>query len=1200
MRRYRLPSRAVRAIALPAALLASLSGLTAAPHQASPAKASAEAPPPAPTERQAVEAARRSGTRVEVLSLRTETRQVFADPGGGFTSETAALPERVRRGGGWADVDTTLRFAGDGTVRPVATPLDLAFSGGGTVPLASIGEGGRSVAMSWPGGLPRPVLEAGTATYPSVLPGVDLKVTASVLGFSEVLVVKTREAAANPALARLRFATRGAGVSVRRSPAGGLSAVTEGGETVFHAPAPRMWDSSGISAEAPSVARPSASRSSGTASPEAGSSGAGSSAAGISGTKSSGTGFLGTGPRPGGRQALLGVEATPDEVVLTPDARLLTGANVTYPVYIDPQWSGSKQAWTYVDRAFPNQEYWNSSHMPEAGNYGSGIKRSFFRMDSNNVNGKHILKATFRITQAKSWGCTSSPQAVQLWLTSGISSSTTWNHQPSWSDWQDSVSSDAGYNSSCPDKGIEFDVTATIAKAAKSGWPNTTFGLKDYDDTGSSTWGWKGFGNAPKLVVDYNTPPAAPSGVGTYPATPCVTGAGRPAVNAGDAESPISLKAKIYDPDKANDGVRAEFAFHHYNTTTAVWDDVTATLPGGGKTAYKYTTAATDHSIKLSGLVTGQSYSYKVKAYDGTDSSAWSPWCEFTVDTVDPATLPKITSADYPGDTPDDWRGGVGGAGAFTFAPGDGETDVTAFRFALDDPSLATPATQVAIPAGQTSVTVPVAPRHDWLNALYVFPVDRAGNVGKIPAVHSFYVRAGADPVGLWRLDETAGTTAGDSAAAPHPVTLAGDTAWTGGRVNGAARLNGSTGYGSTAEPVVRTDRGLTVSAWVRLTAKTVNSSVLSQSGDRNSGFQLYYSSTYNRWIFGKYATDVDGTALSRAISDTEPQLGVWTHLTGVYDAPAKQVRLYVNGTLQQTAAAFPYTPWNTNGPLQVGRTKWEGGFHENFAGDVDDVRVWDRILSDDPRTVNDPMLGNEIAAMAKQPPAQLGLWRLDEGTGTTAADSSGYGRNATLAGGASWSDDGFDGAAVLHLNGTTAYASTTSAPVRTDHSFTVTARMRLTGDETCAMPVHTLTAVGQDGARNSGFYLGYRTFTENGATVYRWSFSTAGNDTDSFTMTHARSVETVGCSTLDTWTLLVGVYDEVAKELRLYVNGQLADVRPFTAWNAGGALQIGRVRNKGAYVDHFAGDVDDVHAFAGTLTDRQVLNLAMGLPLDG
>ncbi|GII54061.1 hypothetical protein Pth03_24500 [Planotetraspora thailandica] len=1156
---------------LMAVVMAGVTGAVSIGPGASPAwAATARAEPPAEpgsSEEQAVALARTSGHRVEVLPLRTENRQVFANADGSFTSETAALPERVRQGAGWADVDTTLRFAPDGTVRPAATPLSMTFSGGGTEPLATIADGGRSVATTWPGTLPRPVLDGDTATYPSVLPGVDLQVTASVLGYSEVLVVKSHEAAVNPALAKLRFGTRGTGVAVRETDDGGLSAEAPDGSAVFHAPAPRMWDSSG-SASALRPAPPSAPGSA----PEA---------------------------VPYGRQAVMGVEATKDAVVLAPDAGLLNGPSTVYPVYIDPQWSGSKQAWTYVDRAYPDQEYWNSTHTPEAGNYGSGLKRSFFRMDSDNVNGKHILKATFRITQNKSWGCTDSPQAVQLWLTGGITKSTNWSHQPSWMDMLDSVSSDAGYSSSCPAKGIEFDVTGTIVKAAKGGWPNTTFGLRDYDDTGSSTWGWKGFSNAPKLVVDYNTPPAAPSGVGTYPGTPCVTGAGRPYVNAGDAQSPLQLKAKIYDPDKANDGVRAEFVMNHFNTATGTWEEITSTLPGGGKTAYKYTTAATDHSITLTSLADGETYSYKVKAYDGTDSSAWSAWCEFTVDTVDPATLPEVSSADYPAGTPDDWRGGVGSAGAFTFAPGGGETDLSAFRFALDDPALATPATQVTIPAGQTSVTVSVAPRHDWLNTLYVFPVDRAGNVGKTPAVYSFYVKAGADPAGQWRMDETSGALAADSSATPHPLTLTGGTGWTGGRVGGALRLDGDTGYGSTDGPVVHTDRGLSVSAWVRLADTTKNSTIVSQSGVHGSGFQLYYSSGYKRWVFNKYDADTDTEIAIRALSDKEPQANVWTHLVGVYDAPAKQIRLYVNGTLQSAPAAYPYTPWDATGPLQVGRMKWRSHFIENFAGDIDDVTVWDRMLSDDPRSVTDPGLGNEIAAMAKQPPAAVGRWTFDEGTGTTAAGSDG-GAKATLATGAGWSGDGVDGGAVLSLDGVKGYASTTSAAVRTDHSYAVSAWVRLAGDDTCALPARVMTAVGQDGVRNSGFYLSYRIYTENGVKVSRWGFSTASDDTDTESMTVAKSAEPIDCSAVNGWTHLVGVYDEVAREIRLYVNGQLSDRRPSTGWHASGGLQIGRVKYRGSYSDYFAGDIDDVRVFAGTLTDRQIVNLAMNLPVDG
>lgn len=77
-----------------------------------------------------------------------------------------------------------------------------------------------------------------TATYRDVLPGVDLRVTAQALGFSEVLVVRTRQAAADPRLARLRFGLRTRGVTVSATREGGLAARDGAGRDVFTAPAP--------------------------------------------------------------------------------------------------------------------------------------------------------------------------------------------------------------------------------------------------------------------------------------------------------------------------------------------------------------------------------------------------------------------------------------------------------------------------------------------------------------------------------------------------------------------------------------------------------------------------------------------------------------------------------------------------------------------------------------------------------------------------------------------------------------------------------------------------------------------------------------------------------------------------------------------------------------------------------------------------
>lgn len=122
-----------------------------------------------------------------------------------------------------------------------------------------------------------------------MLPGVDLTVRADVTGFSQLLVVKSAQAAANRALATLRFTTSTSGLSLRRRPDASLAAVDGSGAEVFTAPAAYMWDASG---------GPDASMA------------------------------------PSGRITMLPAQLRAGQLTLTPDQAALKAAK--YPVYIDP------------------------------------------------------------------------------------------------------------------------------------------------------------------------------------------------------------------------------------------------------------------------------------------------------------------------------------------------------------------------------------------------------------------------------------------------------------------------------------------------------------------------------------------------------------------------------------------------------------------------------------------------------------------------------------------------------------------------------------------------------------------------------------------------------------------------------------------------------------------------------------------------
>ncbi|WP_412543057.1 hypothetical protein R8Z50_11410 [Longispora sp. K20-0274] len=362
----------------------------------------------------AAAAARQFHTRVGVSAQRTETTEVFANPDGSFTAQIAARPVRVRQGGSWVAVDPKLRRNPDGSVGTVATPVSVRLSGGGGGPLVELERDGKGLALSWPGVLPTPVLDGQTATYPEVLPGVDLRVRAEADGFSDVLVVKNREAAANPALAKVRFGTVGKGLRLERDAAGSLRAVDQRGAEVFTAPAPAMWDSSTPGATA--SGKPAASRAA-AAEPKV--------------DKVPGRGRIATMP----------VEVTADSLVLVTDRDLLTGPDTVYPVFIDPSAGAAGAGWCLLgayNSSWKDTKYWggDSDHLGKVGYADDGSPgakyRSIFQFDLSGYGGATLIRdAQFSVSSVNyAWN---NPTPITLHTTNNIDVNTTWNNNaPSW------------------------------------------------------------------------------------------------------------------------------------------------------------------------------------------------------------------------------------------------------------------------------------------------------------------------------------------------------------------------------------------------------------------------------------------------------------------------------------------------------------------------------------------------------------------------------------------------------------------------------------------------------------------------------------------------------------------------------------------------------------------------------------------------
>ena len=227
--------------------------------------------------------------------------------------------------------------------------------------------------------------------------------------------------------------------------------------------------------------------------------------------------------------------------------------------------------------------------------------------------------------------------------------------------------------------------------------------------------------------------------------------------------------------------------------------------------------------------------------------------------------------------------------------------------------------------------------------------------------------------------------------------------------------------------------------------------------------------------------------------------------------------------------------------------------------------------------------------------PQTTGLWRFDEGTGTTVFDASASKepRDLTLGLGATWGDGPHEafgsrtGDNALLLDGVDDRAASPTV-VRTDKSFVVTAHVWL---DPQAAPDQQHVALSQNGTTNPGFTLGYRTSCAATANEPCWSMIMYRADTSDLSNVAAqsRTVPVTG-----QWVHLTGAYNADTDKVSLWVCeiGTPNDPSPaepvrsdssttLTApWASTGSFIVGRRTLAGVGDNHWQGLVDNVRIF--------------------
>ncbi|HWQ33398.1 MAG TPA: FG-GAP-like repeat-containing protein [Blastocatellia bacterium] len=178
---------------------------------------------------------------------------------------------------------------------------------------------------------------------------------------------------------------------------------------------------------------------------------------------------------------------------------------------------------------------------------------------------------------------------------------------------------------------------------------------------------------------------------------------------------------------------------------------------------------------------------------------------------------------------------------------------------------------------------------------------------------------------------------ANDAAGSSHGA-LQGNATYAPGKVGQAFNLNGTNAFVQAPHTTSLTPSAqMTLEAWINPSAlssadNSANRVIDKENQGTIDGYLLDVLQGRPRAIFGGLSRYLSGNA-------TIP-LNAWTHLAAVYDGA--QIRLYVNGTLDASAAATGAIPANTL-PLRIGANQ-SGG--ELFQGLIDEPGIYNRALT--------------------------------------------------------------------------------------------------------------------------------------------------------------------------------------------------------------------------------------------------------------
>lgn len=433
---------------------------------------------------------------------------------------------------------------------------------------------------------------------------------------------------------------------------------------------------------------------------------------------------------------------------------------------------------------------------------------------------------------------------------------------------------------------------------------------------------------------------------------------------------------------------------------------------------------------------------------------------------------------------------------------------------------------------------------------------------------------------GYWSFngDDISGTTAYDRSGSGNNGTLANGPVAIQGKIGQALDFDGTNDYVSTADYSYSNAQAFTMSVWFR--------------ADTVSGNQVIFSKeTY------EYNLRLTGSALAFSYWDTgaNDEIGLYYsnvvankwYLVNITYNGSGTAYMYVDGVRVSSDTNIVNAFQNKAEALRIG-----GGYHISGSpgylnGKIDEMRIYNRALSEgEIQSLYTQGGGTKVDSAVSQPQGTgrldsglAGYWAMDDGSGTSATDSSTNANTGTLTGGPAWTT-GQIGSAV-DFDGTDDYVTVADADaldVADSTHFTLTGwfnRDTFTAD-------HTIIAKRNGQAAGDTGYVLY-VDDANDDVVFEVS-----DGTDEYSRTSTSSFTSSG------WQHVAAVFDDTLG-MTIYINGTVKqDAASGTLGNIGSLANTVAFRS-GAESDAgspFDGKLDEIRLYNRVLSPDEVNQL--------